>query len=76
MLETLKKLPWRKRRSIPAGLRIYVVGDVHGSADALARRVLHGSTPTSRSGQSDVPSRSFSAITSTAARRRVRFLIC
>ena len=35
MLETLKKLPWRKRRSIPPGLRVYVVGDVHGSADAL-----------------------------------------
>src|SRR5476651_469447 len=35
MPENLKKLPWRKRRSIPAGLRVYVVGDVHGRADAL-----------------------------------------
>src|SRR5436190_3226178 len=35
MLETLKKPPWRKRRSIPLGLRVYVVGDVHGSANAL-----------------------------------------
>ena len=35
MLETLKKPPWRKRRCIPPGLRVYVVGDVHGSADAL-----------------------------------------
>src|SRR4051794_6540313 len=35
MSETLKKLPWRKRRSVPPGLRVYVVGDVHGQADAL-----------------------------------------
>src|SRR5258708_6879485 len=35
MLETLKKPPWRKRRRIPAGLRIHVVGDVHGNVDAL-----------------------------------------
>src|SRR3954468_9822775 len=35
MLKILKKTPWWKRRSIPAGLRLYVVGDVHGSADAL-----------------------------------------
>ena len=35
MSETLKKLPWRKRRRIPAGLRIHVVGDVHGNVDAL-----------------------------------------
>src|SRR3954466_5125698 len=35
MSETLKKLPWRKRRSVPPGLRVYVVGDVHGRADAL-----------------------------------------
>jgi serine/threonine protein phosphatase 1 len=34
-LETLKKTPWRKRRVIPAGLRVYVVGDIHGNADAL-----------------------------------------
>lgn len=35
MLKTLKT-PWRKPRSIPLGLRVYVVGDVHGRADALA----------------------------------------
>src|SRR5436190_6487971 len=35
MLETWKKVPWRNRRSIPTGLRVYVVGDVHGSSDAL-----------------------------------------
>src|SRR3954466_7013884 len=35
MSEILKKLPWRKRRSVPPGLRVYVVGDVHGRADAL-----------------------------------------
>src|ERR1700742_2089633 len=35
MLKPIKKLPWRKHRGIPAGLRAYVVGDVHGSADAL-----------------------------------------
>ena len=34
-MEILKKTPWRKHPRIPAGLRIYVVGDVHGRADAL-----------------------------------------
>jgi serine/threonine protein phosphatase 1 len=35
MLKPLKKTPWRKQRTVPPGLRVYVVGDVHGSADAL-----------------------------------------
>ena len=35
MFKPLKKKPWRKPRSVPAGLRLYVVGDVHGNADAL-----------------------------------------
>jgi serine/threonine protein phosphatase 1 len=35
MLKALKIKPWRKTRSIPDGLRIYAIGDVHGNADAL-----------------------------------------
>ena len=31
----LTKLPWRQPRRIPAGLRIYAVGDVHGNINAL-----------------------------------------
>jgi serine/threonine protein phosphatase 1 len=36
MLKDTRKPPWRKRRSIPADLRLYVIGDVHGRADALS----------------------------------------
>ena len=35
MLQILKKTPWRKHPRIPTGLRFYVVGDIHGRADAL-----------------------------------------
>jgi serine/threonine protein phosphatase 1 len=35
MLKPLLKSPWRKHPRIPAGLRLYVVGDIHGRADAL-----------------------------------------
>jgi serine/threonine protein phosphatase 1 len=35
MLKPLKKSSWRKHPSIPPGLRLYVVADVHGNADAL-----------------------------------------
>lgn len=35
MLQLLKKTPWRKHPQIPAGLRVYAIGDVHGRADAL-----------------------------------------
>src|SRR5476649_1421995 len=40
-LKTLKKKPWKKNPRLPAGLRLYVVGDVHGHdyalSDVLAR---------------------------------------
>ena len=35
MLKHPIKNPWRKARTIPVGLRIYAVGDIHGNVDAL-----------------------------------------